>query len=97
MLPGGLSAQQELQKYDSCIVSGSGVSPKVWAPFYRRFFNLVSFSGGLAIVFTGTAPVESDFSALQFEKDDYCLNMSNFSPVGIMQSKQAKYLSRLLH
>lgn len=94
---GSASAQQELRKYDSCIVSRGGVFPKAWAPFYQRFSNLVSFLGGLATVFTGPASVESEFSTLQFEKDDYCSNMSNISLEGIMQSKLAKYLSRLSH
>lgn len=57
-----------------------------------EFGHLDQFSRELGTVFSGTAFVESDFSALQFKKDYHFTNMSNFisSKVLFGVSKQRK-------
>ena len=40
-----------------------------------RFGNLKEFCGGLATVFPGTATVESDFSIVNYERNDYKTNL----------------------
>ena len=61
---------------------------EAWAPFDKKFAPLKQFFGGLATVFPGTATVESDFSLINWEKDDYCSSLTDFSLEGILHSKQ---------
>ncbi len=49
---------------------------------------LREFSGGLATVFPNTASVESDFSVLKWEKDEYRQSLTDLSLEGILHSKQ---------
>ena len=42
-----------------------------WKPISARYPLLCMFFGGLATVFPGTSTVESDFSVIGFDKDDY--------------------------
>ncbi len=60
-----------------------------------RFPNLCNFCGGLASIFPNTATVESDFSVLGWEKDEYRTSLTDFSLEGIIHSKQFKELSAL--
>jgi hypothetical protein len=46
------------------------------------------FFGGLANVFTNITSVESDFSILKWEKDDFQQSMMNLTLEGIFQAKQ---------
>jgi hypothetical protein len=46
------------------------------------------FYDGLANVFTNTTSVESDFSILKWEKDDFQQSMMNLTLKGIFQAKQ---------
>ena len=41
-----------------------------WAPMQDCFPKLMDFCGGLATAFPNTASVESDFSIINWEKDD---------------------------
>ncbi|KAI2502195.1 hypothetical protein MHU86_12247 [Fragilaria crotonensis] len=62
---------------------------EAWAPFdSKRFDPLKLFFGGLATIFPGTATVESDFSLINWEKDDYHSSLTDFSLEGILHSKQ---------
>lgn len=54
----------------------------------RRFDVLMNFCGGIATIFPNTATVESDFSVLGWEKDEYRLSLTDLSLEGIMQCKQ---------
>ena len=59
---------------------------ETWAPFDDNKFGLLKrFFGGLASVFPGTATVESDFSLINWEKDDYCAWLIHFSLEGSTQ------------
>ena len=48
------------------------------------------------MVFANTASVESDFSILGWEKDEYRLSLTDLSLEGIMQSKQHELLKLLI-
>ena len=53
-----------------------------------RFEKLKEFCGGLGTVFPGTATVESDFSIVNIEKNDYRTALTDLALEGIMHSKQ---------
>jgi hypothetical protein len=46
------------------------------------------FCGGLANAFANITSVESDFSILKWEKDDFRQSMMNLTLEGIFQAKQ---------
>ena len=50
--------------------------------------DLCEFAGGLASIFPNTASVESDFSVLKWEKDEFRHSLSDFSLEGILQCRQ---------
>jgi hypothetical protein len=58
------------------------------APLGARFPTLRDLCGGLATVFPGTSSVESDFSILNGEFDEFRQSLTEFCFEGIMQSKQ---------
>jgi hypothetical protein len=59
--------------------------------------TLQQFCGGLATVFPGTATVESDFSVLKWEYDEFRSTLSELSLERIMQCKQFKKVMELQH
>ena len=59
-----------------------------WECVGARFGKLKEFCGGLATVFPGTATVESDFSVLNWEKNDHRVNLTDLSLEGIFHAKQ---------
>ena len=67
-----------------------------WAIVQGRFDILRDFCGGIATVPANTATVESDFSVLGWEKDEYRKCLSDLALEGIMQSKQFELLSNLV-
>ena len=60
-----------------------------------EFTVLRDFCGGIASVFPNTATVESDFSILGWEADEYRRSLTNLSLEGIMQCKQFELLNSL--
>lgn len=75
-----------------------------WIAFQSSYPKLVEFCGGLASVFPGTSPVESDFSIIGWEKDEYRFNLTDLSLEGVLHSKQKaildqieKYLDQINH
>ena len=66
---------------------------EAWAIVKGRFEILMDFCGGLASLFPNTSSVESDFSILSWEKDEYRLSMTDLSLEGIMHCKQYEQLS----
>ena len=60
-----------------------------------RFQQIKKFCGGLATIFPGTATVESDFSIVNYKKDQYRAALSNFSLEGILHAKQAEALATM--
>ena len=63
------------------------VFAEAWAPFKNNHFEpLKQFFGGLANVFPGT--VESDFSLINWEKDNYRTILTDLSLEGILHCKQ---------
>jgi len=67
-----------------------------WALVDGQFSALRDFCGGIATVFANTASVESDFSILGWERDEYRLSLTDLSLEGIMQSKQHELLKSLI-
>jgi hypothetical protein len=67
-----------------------------WAMVDGKFSALQDFCGGIATVFANTASVESDFSILGWERDEYCLSLTDLSLEGILQSKQHELLKSLI-
>ncbi len=61
---------------------------EAWAPLDNHFEQLKRFFGGLATVFPGTATVESDFSLINWEKDDFRSSLTDLSLEGILHCKQ---------
>ncbi len=54
-----------------------------WDDMKGRFEHLQMFCGGLANAFANTTSVESDFSILKWEKDDFQQSMMNLTLEGI--------------
>jgi len=67
-----------------------------WTIVEGKFTALRDFCGGIATVFANTVSVESDFSILRWEKDEYRLSLTDLSLEGIMQSKQYALLKSLV-
>ena len=61
----------------------------------KKFDVLRDFCGAIASVFPNTATVESDFSVLGWEKDEYRQSLTDLSLEGIIQCKQFELLSSL--
>ncbi len=61
-----------------------------WDDLKGRFENLRMFYGGLANAFANTTSVESNFSILKWEKDDFQQSMMNLMLEGIFQAKQRR-------
>ena len=70
---------------DWALVEGFGLEVQV----------LRDFCGGIATVLANTATVESDFSILGWEKDEYRKCLSDLALEGIMHSKQFELLGNL--
>ena len=67
-----------------------------WDVMPHRFNALRAFCGGLATVFANTTSVESDFSILKWELDEFRTTMMHLSVEGIFQAKQRNRLALLL-
>jgi hypothetical protein len=68
-----------------------------WSIIKGRDFDVLrDFCGGIATLFANTASVESDFSILGWEKDEYRKSLTDLSLEGIMQCKQFELLSSLV-
>ena len=52
-----------------------------------QYTSLRDFYGGIATVFTNMAIVESDFSILGWEKNEYRMSLTDLSLEGILQCK----------
>ena len=66
-----------------------------WAVVKGWFEILHDFCGGIAAMFANTVSVESDFSILGWERDEYRLSMMDLSLEGVLHCKQYKMLQKL--
>jgi hypothetical protein len=99
--------EQEFRSFKSALHNEPILSTKVskatpmdgfnqsWASLQVRFPKLIEFCGGLATVFPGTSTVESDFSVLNWEFNEFRKSLTDFSLEGIMQSKQFWMLNEI--
>jgi hypothetical protein len=60
---------------------------EVWDCLKGRFMQLRRLCGGLATTFPNTTSVESDFSIVNWEKNDSRSNLRSLSLAGIMHAK----------
>ena len=67
-----------------------------WGILGTRFPKLKRLCGGFASVFPGTSTVESDFSVIGWEKNEYRTGLTDFSLEGILQCKQYEALTSIL-
>jgi hypothetical protein len=56
-----------------------------WEPFGQRYRKFRQFCAGITTVFPGTSTVESDFSVLNWECDEFRSSLTDFSFEGVMQ------------
>lgn len=68
---------------------------EAWGWLYKEYPMLVAFAGGMATTFPGTSTVESDFSVIGWEKDEYRTMLSNLSLEGILHSKQKQEIESI--
>ena len=66
-----------------------------WAHLDARFPALQAFCGGLASIFPNTSTVESDFSVIGWENDEYRQSLTDFSLESILHAKQFDHIRRL--
>ncbi|KAI2505240.1 hypothetical protein MHU86_9142 [Fragilaria crotonensis] len=59
------------------------------------FPNLIEFCGVIATLFPGTCTVESDFSILRWEKDDFRKSLSDFGLQAVLQTKQYRAIQEM--
>jgi hypothetical protein len=86
------SHAQMLEKQSDLVTFREG-----WEPFGQHFPKLCQFCAGIATVFPGTSTVESDFSVLNWEYDDFRSSLTDFSLEGVMPCKQFKNLQSMKH
>jgi hypothetical protein len=67
-----------------------------WDDLKGCFEHLRMFYSGLANAFTNTTSVESYFSILKWEKDDFRQSMMNLTLEGIYQAKQRRVVMGIL-
>jgi hypothetical protein len=84
--------REELEIQPSIVSFADG-----WRPLGVRFSKLRQFCGGIATVFPGTSTVESDFSVINWEYDEFRGSLTEFSLEGILQCKQFKRLQGMKH
>ena len=85
---------RQRQAVDSCSDELTSFT-NAWSLFDGEFRTLRAFCGGLASTFANTTMVESDFSHINWEKDDSRTSLSNFSLEGILHCKQYAKLKAL--
>jgi hypothetical protein len=67
-----------------------------WDSIGVRFERLRQFFGSLATILANTTSVESDFSILKWEKDEFRSALMDKSLEGMFQSKQYEILMNIL-
>ena len=67
----------------------------VWAIVAGRLEILRDFYGGITAMCANTASVESDFSILGWEKDEYRLSLTDLSLEGVLHCKQFDAIEKL--
>jgi hypothetical protein len=75
-----LRARLERESKKEFSVARSGVG--------SRFSELQTFAAGIASVMPTTSRVEGDFSLMNYRRNEYCANLTDFSLEGVMHSKQ---------
>lgn len=81
------------QNLDACTESTSYQNG--WKVVEGRFATLRTFAGAFASIFPNTASVESDFSVLGWEKDEFRQSLTDLALEGIMQAKQFQIIQKL--
>ena len=69
---------------------------EAWSPAGATFFNLQDFCSGIATVMPTTSRVEGDFSLMNWRRNDYCANFTDYSLEGCLHAKQFKALQNVV-
>jgi hypothetical protein len=83
--------KERVEKHDHSTLFNVG-----WDEFKGRFQYLRQFCAGIGCVFANTTTVESDFSVLKWEMDDFRSSMTNLTLEGVFQTKQRDLLAKLV-
>ena len=81
------------KKIDAC--TDNETFSGAWKVTDSHFLHLRQFCGDLTSIFPNTATVESDFSTIDWEKDDYRSSLTDFSLEGVLFCKQHPALKDL--
>ena len=68
---------------------------EAWELVGGRYDDLRDFCGGLSTAFPSTSTVESDFSLVKWEKDEYRTSLTDLSLEGILHTKQFEELEAM--
>jgi hypothetical protein len=87
-----IALREELEIQPSIVSLADG-----WRPLGVQFSKLRMFCGGIATVFSGMCTVESDFSVINWEYDEFRGSLTEISLEVILQCKQFKRLQDMKH
>ncbi|CAK9876325.1 unnamed protein product [Sphagnum jensenii] len=68
---------------------------EAWDCLKGRFMQLRQLCGGLVTAFSNRTSVESDFSIIKWEKNDFRSSLTSLSLVGIMHAKQFEQIKMI--
>lgn len=68
---------------------------EAWRSVQSQFPKLCKFAGGLATVYPGTTRVDSDYSIIGWEKNEYRTALMDLSLEGVMHAKQFSELQAI--
>ena len=91
----GVRSELDKCDYTTSFQSGCAILEGPLSSHLAEFDVPWDFCGGIASVFPNTATVESDFSILGWEADEYRRSLTNLLLEGIMQCKQFELLNSL--
>jgi hypothetical protein len=80
---------------DSCDHAATFIAAWSVPGIKDKYPHLMDFAGGLATVYTNDGVVESDFSILKYEKDQFRKPMSNLTLHGILACKQYQQIGNI--
>jgi hypothetical protein len=91
----GLTLTTSLRKKIEACSDSTTQFEEGWQQLEGRYQVIQRFCGALATTFPNTASVESDFSVIGWERDEYRQSLTDFSLEGILHSKQFTQLNAL--
>ena len=90
-----LFQQDKILQSDLSNCNSDTTFEEAWDMIPIKVEELRKFCGGMATAFPSTATVESDFSVVKWEKDDYRTALTDFSLEGILHCRQFQKLEKM--